>query len=150
MNIIRIIGAAILIAFVSSSNTTYEIVITTGRDRFVGTWELELIEIQQPNGEWVHWKDGRFGPAPIGIGINSGEMVVGNIGCEKRVDYTAIGDAMNLGARLCSLAQPHQVIISESTYQLVKDAVEVNRLAPVRVKGRVRPEQIYEVLAMKK
>jgi adenylate cyclase len=88
--------------------------------------------------------------APIGIGINSGEMVVGNIGCEKRVDYTAIGDAMNLGARLCSLAQPHQIIISESTYQLVKDAVEVNRLAPVRVKGRVQPEQIYEVLGVKK
>jgi len=87
--------------------------------------------------------------APIGIGINSGEMVVGNIGCEKRVDYTAIGDAMNLGARLCSLAEPNQIIISESTYQRVKDAVEVNKLAPVRVKGRIRPEQIYEVLGMK-
>lgn len=88
--------------------------------------------------------------APIGIGINSGEMVVGNIGCEKRVDYTAIGDAMNLGARLCGLAKPHQIIISESAYQLVKDAVEVNKLAPVRVKGRTRPEQIYEVVGMKK
>jgi len=87
---------------------------------------------------------------PIGIGINSGEMVVGNIGCEKRVDYTAIGDAMNLGARLCGLAKPHQILISERTHQLIKDAVEVNRLEPVRVKGRVQPEQIYEVLAMKK
>jgi len=86
---------------------------------------------------------------PIGIGINSGEMVVGNIGCEKRVDYTAIGDAMNLGARLCSLAGPHQILISESTYQLVQDAVEVNKLAPVRVKGRTRPEQIYEVVGLK-
>jgi adenylate cyclase len=77
-------------------------------------------------------------------------MVVGNIGCEKRVDYTAIGDAMNLGARLCSLAEPNQIIISESTYQLVKDAVEVNKLAPVRVKGRSQPEQIYQVIGIKK
>ncbi len=88
--------------------------------------------------------------APIGIGINSGEMVVGNIGCEKRVDYTAIGDAMNLGARLCGLAKPHQILISESTYQLVKDAFEVNKLQPVLVKGRTQPEQIYEVLGLKK
>jgi len=86
--------------------------------------------------------------APIGIGINSGEMVVGNIGCEKRVDYTAIGDAMNLGARLCSLAGPHQIIISESTYQQVKDSVEVTKLSPVRVKGRTQPEQIYQVVGM--
>ena len=87
--------------------------------------------------------------APIGIGINSGEMVVGNIGCEKRVDYTAIGDAMNLGARLCGLAKPHQIIIGQSTYQLVQDAVEVNKLEPVLVKGRVQPEQIYEVVGMR-
>jgi adenylate cyclase len=87
--------------------------------------------------------------APIGIGINSGEMVVGNIGCEKLVDYTAIGDAMNLGARLCGLAKPHQIIISEGTYQRVRDAVEVTKLAPVQVKGRVQPEQIYEVVGLK-
>jgi class 3 adenylate cyclase len=86
---------------------------------------------------------------PIGIGINSGEMVVGNIGCEKRVDYTAIGDAMNLGARLCGLAKPHQIIVGDSTYQLVKDAVQVIKLEPVRVKGRVQPVQIYELIGLK-
>jgi adenylate cyclase len=87
--------------------------------------------------------------APIGIGINSGEMVVGNIGCEKKVDYTAIGDAMNLGARLCSLARPDQIIISESTYQLVKDAIETQKLEPVQVKGRVQLVQIYKVVGLK-
>ena len=77
MNIIRIIGAVILIAFVSSSNFTFgKVNRTTGRDRFVGTWELESIEIQEPNGEWDHWKDGRFGPDPIGLIIydSSGNM----------------------------------------------------------------------------
>jgi adenylate cyclase len=87
--------------------------------------------------------------APIGIGINSGEMVVGNIGCRKRVDYTAIGDAMNLGARLCGLAAPHQILISESVFQQVEHAVAVNKLSPVRVKGREQPEQIYEVVGLK-
>jgi len=79
MNIIRIIGAVILIAFVSSSNNTYGTANrTTGRDRFIGTWELKLIEILQPSGEWIHWKDGRFGPNPIGIGIydSAGNMAV--------------------------------------------------------------------------
>ena len=79
MNLIRLIGAAILIAFISSSNSTYGTASRTGgRDRFVGTWEIELIEIKKPNGEWVHWKDSRFGPDPIGIGIYdpAGNMAV--------------------------------------------------------------------------
>jgi hypothetical protein len=68
MNLIRLIGAVILISFISSSNITHGAASRAGGgDQFVGTWELELIEIQRPNGEWDHWKDGRFGPDPIGI-----------------------------------------------------------------------------------
>ena len=107
------------------------------------------LEMQRAHGELLaRWSaEGREG-APIGIGINTGEMVVGNIGCELQVDYTVIGDAVNLGSRLCGIAKEGQILISEATYQLVRDHVRVNKLSPVRVKGRMQPVQIYEVLGL--
>ena len=75
----RLIGTVILISFISSSNITYEVASRTGgRDQFVGTWELELVEIKKPNEDWDHWKDSRFEPDPIGIIIydSSGNMAV--------------------------------------------------------------------------
>jgi len=107
------------------------------------------LEMQRAHGELLaRWSaEGREG-APIGIGINTGEMVVGNIGCELQVDYTVIGDAVNLGSRLCGIAKEGQILISEATYQLVRNHVRVNKLAPVRVKGRMKPVQIYEVLGL--
>ncbi|MCR4406488.1 MAG: adenylate/guanylate cyclase domain-containing protein [Anaerolineae bacterium] len=85
-------------------------------------------------------------PIRYGIGVTSGEAVVGNIGGEERMDFTAIGDVVNLAARLEGQAQADEVLISEHTYQLVRDKVKVERLPPMRVRGKKEPVLVYRVL----
>ena len=83
----------------------------------------------------------------IGIGINTGMAIVGNVGSEERMDHTVLGSNMNLGARLCDIAQPGQILISESSWRLVTSKeVRVNPLDAITVKGITRPVPIYEVL----
>lgn len=84
----------------------------------------------------------------IGIGINSGIMTVGNMGSLGRMNYTLMGDNVNLGARLegTNKAYKTNVIISEHTYGLVKDQVVVRELDNIRVKGKNKPVVIYELL----
>jgi len=88
--------------------------------------------------------------SPIGIGIATGELIVGEVGCRKRTDYTVIGRAANLGARLCSVAQGDEIIICQQTYDLVKDAIEAKPMTGVKLKGVPEGLIIYQVIRLKK
>ena len=81
-----------------------------------------------------------------GIGINTGDAIVGNIGSSKRLDYTVIGDSVNLGARLCGKAEAHQILISESTNELVKDKIKSKSIGEIMVKGKEKPIKVFEVV----
>jgi adenylate cyclase len=84
----------------------------------------------------------------FGFGINTGEAVAGNIGGEEQMDYTLIGDAVNLSRRLQENAEQGQILIGENTYNLIKDRVQVEKLLPLQVKGRTAYEQVYEVIGL--
>src|SRR5215467_7450385 len=80
------------------------------------------------------------------MGLNSGLVVVGSIGDNLRMDYSAVGDTTNLAARLQQCAEPGDILSSESTTRLVQGAVRIEALAPVEVKGKTEPVSIFQVL----
>jgi adenylate cyclase len=84
----------------------------------------------------------------IAVGINSGEVVSGNIGSAslKRLDYTVIGDAVNLAQRLQSAAKGGQIIISEETYHKAKESFSCEKIGDVNLKNKAKAVTIYEVL----
>ncbi len=81
----------------------------------------------------------------MGIGVNTGPVTAGNIGSTRRMDYTCIGDSVNLASRLCANAAPGQILISESTYQLLDAAFPARKLQPIRVKGKETEVAVYEI-----
>ncbi len=87
-------------------------------------------------------------PIAVGIGVSAGEAVAGTVGTEDRMEYTVIGDSVNLAARLESNAKPHQILISQRTYERVRDLVDARPLGRIRVKGKEEEVEVYEVLGL--
>jgi adenylate cyclase len=105
---------------------------------------LEMMEVlKQLNEQWPEEKK-----LNIGIGLNTGVMTVGNMGSKSRMDYTLMGDSVNLGARLEGTNKIYgtNIIISEFTYEQVKDRFVCRELDNIRVKGKQKPVKIFQVM----
>lgn len=85
-------------------------------------------------------------PISIGIGINAGQAIVGYIGSETRLDYTAIGDTINTAARLESKAKPGQIVISENAAQILDESFRIELIGTQSLKGKLQSIRLYEVL----
>ncbi|MFW5800519.1 MAG: adenylate/guanylate cyclase domain-containing protein, partial [Spirochaeta sp.] len=82
----------------------------------------------------------------IGIGMHSGPLIAGNLGSSQRMDYSVIGDTVNVAARLEGVAGPNDIIITEDTRDLIGDRFSLKQLEPVSVKGKSKPLHIFKVL----
>ena len=81
----------------------------------------------------------------VRIGLNTGPVVVGSVGSDLKYEYTAMGDAVNLAARMQSAARPMTVLISENTHRFVAPVFDFADLGPIEVKGKAEPVRVYEV-----
>ena len=108
--------------------------VCTARDIATGSAELEQKLME------------RFGRSiSFGIGINCGNAVVGNIGCEYRMDYTAIGDTVNTAARLESKAGPGEILVSEAVYEHLRGRVRMEYVEKMMLKGKKEGVNVYRV-----
>ncbi len=111
---------------------------------------LAAVEMSQKMQELqAKWRMEGKREVNIGIGINTGEVVVGNIGSMQRMEYTAIGDNVNLTQRLESVAEKGQILISSATYEQVKHRIVAKMLDPIKVKGKAEKVIAYQVEGLK-
>lgn len=85
-------------------------------------------------------------PLSIGIGINTGPVVAGYMGATRRLDYTAIGDTVNVAARLTEKAEPHQILVSQSTWAEIGGQLPGRALPALQLKGKSEPVPVFEIL----
>jgi adenylate cyclase len=101
---------------------------------------LKLNEIRSKRGQHI---------VHIGIGVNTGDVVSGNMGSPQKMDYTVIGDNVNLAARLEANAPGGRIYVSESTFLETRDRIEYNECEPIMVKGKKDPVKIFEPVKVK-
>jgi len=111
-------------------------------DRAVQCAVAQLKELEKLNAKWK--QEGRT-EVQIGIAINFGEVFAGNIGSDRRLEYTVIGDAVNTAYRLCGKAGPNEILISEPFYEQLKKKPAVEALEPIQVKGKSKKVPVYRV-----
>eukprot|EP01137_Pigoraptor_chileana_P033454 Opistho-2@24328 len=87
-------------------------------------------------------------PIGIGVGVNTGSLVAGFVGCHQRLEYTCIGDTVNTSSRICDMAAADQVLVSKSTCDIVKDRIELKYVASRKFKGKAIEIDIYEPLRL--
>jgi adenylate cyclase len=97
-----------------------------------------LRELQGPTGDRI----------AFGVGINTGEGIVGNIGTAELMNYTIIGDVVNVAARLQGEARAGEVLLSGGAYERIADLLEVEELGSIHVKGRAQPVPIFKVVRL--
>jgi predicted ATPase/class 3 adenylate cyclase len=105
------------------------------------------LSIQKAIGDYGEWvmKDTGVG-FNMRIGLNSGPVIVGSIGDDLRMDYTAVGDTTNLAARMESLAKPGNIVVSRDTHRLVRDFFALESLGKVEIKGKEEPQEAYDLI----
>jgi adenylate cyclase len=108
------------------------------------TAAIEMMdELGKLNAKWI--SEGR--PAlQIGIGINHGEAFAGNIGSEKRLEYTVIGDTVNTASRLCSAAGPGEILISDEMRKVVSKIPKLSEMPPMELKNKSQPVKVFKVV----
>ncbi|HVS46911.1 MAG TPA: adenylate/guanylate cyclase domain-containing protein [Verrucomicrobiae bacterium] len=136
----KFIGDCIMAVFSAPFQTPQD-----AKNAVISAFEQQQM-IAKMSQEWIAQGKHAF---TVGMGVNTGDVVMGNLGASSRMNYTVIGDNVNVAARLYNVAKGGEIVISDATYQEVKDVVEVVEMEPVMVKGKSIPIRIYNIVGLK-
>ena len=104
------------------------------------------IDMQEEVGRLdLEWVEQGLGNLSIRVGVNTGEVISGSIGSSTRMDYTVVGDTVNVASRLETNGSPGTILLSDTAYDRIEGLLEAVRLEPITVKNRVQPVQVYSI-----